>query len=324
MTERVVVEIDVRVAPESQQIARDPTQRAAAGAAAVLSGRAVEAQVAEAAGETRGRRPHQIVFAEGGAERIEHLADLRHVPRVAAKLDHVPQAVRARQLLEKLRQPLGIGPVHLRRQLPEHHRELAPQPQDELEVLLDPGPRILEPLHVRQIPAALRREAEAARRTLAPAVDGGWRRQSIERRVQLDGGEDARVMLEPALRRQPARIEQVAPVVVDVSAGAEMDHTVKVHIVSAWNTKRRRLRWSLRGFRSRPCARLPRSVRRAICTRPAPRPSSAKASRRPAPSLSASSRAIPKTAPAGRSWGRRASCSIARSRKQASTASWST
>src|SRR5205807_3483439 len=125
---------------------RDRTERAAAVAAAVLSRRAVKAQVTEAAGETRRRRPHQIVLAEGGAEGVEHVADSRHVPRVAAKLDRVPEAARARQLLEEPRQPLGIGLVHLRRQLPEDDRQLAPQPQDELEVLLDAGPGVLEPL----------------------------------------------------------------------------------------------------------------------------------------------------------------------------------
>src|SRR5437868_5478923 len=187
MAEMIVVEVDVRISLEALQVLRERPQCALAVAAPVLAGGAMKAKVAETPGEAGRTCLHQVVLAKSGAVRVEQVADRRGVPGRAAELDRVAQAA-PRQLVEETGQPIGIGPVHLRRKLPEHDRELAAQAQDQVEIPIDPWTRILEALHVREVAASLGGEAEAARGAFAPTVHRRRGRQAIEGRVQLDGG----------------------------------------------------------------------------------------------------------------------------------------
>src|SRR5205823_13388126 len=82
---------------------------------------------------------------------------------------------------------------------------------------------VAQPLHVREVAARLDREREAVRGLLDPARHGGALREAVERRVDLDGVEERRVVLEPAARRQAARIDQLAPVRVVPSGAADPD-----------------------------------------------------------------------------------------------------
>ena len=117
----IVVEVDIRVAGPPHQILREGAKGPLAVPSTVLPGRPVEAQVPEAAGEARRAQADQVVLAERGTRGVEHVADLGGVPARAAELDRVPQAVPG-ESFEEARQPLGVGPAHLRRKLPEDHR----------------------------------------------------------------------------------------------------------------------------------------------------------------------------------------------------------
>src|SRR5205807_6281477 len=174
----VVVEVDVGVAAPRQQVAGKRPQGALAVSAAVLAGGAVEPQVAEPARDPRRAQPDEIVLAERSPVRFEHVADVADVPGWAAKLHRVAELA-MRQLLEELLQAIGVRLVHLRRQLPEDDGELLSEPEDEIEIPLDAGARIRQALHVREVPASLGREAESARRSLAPAIHGARGRQPV-------------------------------------------------------------------------------------------------------------------------------------------------
>ena len=243
----IVVEVDVRIAGPPKQVAREGAEGLFPVPTAVLPGRSVKAQVPEAAGDARRAQADQVVLAERGPRGVQNVADLNRVPARAPEFDRVPQAVPG-ESFQEARQPLGVGPVHLRRELPEDHRQLLAQAMNELEIAVDPRSRVRQPLHVGEIPAAFGREAESRRRSLAPAVDRARRREPVERRVQLHGREDARVVLEPAAGRQPFRIEDVPPVVVRVPAGPQVDHArLKVRTLQVWRTKSCtcRFRWSV-------------------------------------------------------------------------------
>src|SRR2546428_853359 len=177
VAEGVVVEVDVRVAGPAKQVARERPQRPLSIAAAILPGGSVEPEIAEAAGEARRRQRDQIVLAEGGSVRLEHRADFIHVPARAAELERMAKTS-SRQLLEELREAFGVGLVHLRRKLPEDHRQLPSQPQDEVEIPLDAGAGVLEALHVREIAAPFCRETKARWRTRAPTVHRRSRREA--------------------------------------------------------------------------------------------------------------------------------------------------
>jgi hypothetical protein len=71
---------------------------------------------------------------------------------------------------------------------------------------------------VRQVPAGLDREDEAAVDLRAPALVRGDARQAIERAVQLDGVEVRGVVAEPAAERKIGGIDGAAPILVDVPA----------------------------------------------------------------------------------------------------------
>src|SRR5205807_984525 len=56
-----------------------------------------------------------------------------------------------------------------------------------------------------------------------PRVDGADGGPTVERRVQLDGAELARVVVEPFIARRPAGIEAVPPVPVEPAGAADVD-----------------------------------------------------------------------------------------------------
>ena len=201
----------------------------------------MKAQISEAPRD-RGRRPvDEIVLAERRAAAVEHLAALVGVPGGAAKLDHVPDA--ARQGPQEPLQPRQILPIHLRRKLPEHRTELFAKPQHQLEIPIEPLPRLLEPLEVGEVPAPLASEEEPPRCALPPAVDHGSGRKPVERGVHLDRVEHLGEAAEPALRRDP-RVEQILPVLVDVAARSDADHDAKVVIPPPRRDRGHRLHWS--------------------------------------------------------------------------------
>src|SRR5438876_2995633 len=321
----VVVEVDVGVAAPRQQVAGKRPQGALAVSAAILAGGAVKPQVAEPARDPRRAQRDEIMLAERGPVRLEQVADLADVPGRTAKLHGVAELV-LRQLLEELLQAIRVRFVHLRRQLPEDDGELLSEPEDEIEIPLDAGARIRQPLHVGEVSASLGREAESVRRSFAPAVHGVRGRQPVEGRVQLHRGEDLRIVLEPLPGRQSLRIEDVAPVVVDVAAGAEMDHVSKVRSFQAWRTPSSRPppRSCPSALPSTSCGPPPPAVPPVRSTGPAPRPCSVRAFRRRARSSSASSLGTARTRSGARSSARQASSSIAPSRKPESIASWCT
>src|SRR5262249_4031309 len=155
--------------------------------------------------------------------------------------------------------------------------QLLSQPEDEVEIPLDAGPRVLQPLHVREIAASLGREPEAGRGPVAPSVDRARGREPVEGRVELHGAEDARVVFEPPPGRKPLGVEDVTAVVVDVSAGPDVDHAIKVRTLIAWRTRSWRLPPASfpPGGHSKRCASQPRPALRAPCTRRARRRCSA-------------------------------------------------
>src|SRR3954447_19697613 len=69
--------------------------------------------------------------------------------------------------------------------------------------------------------AELQRVDEPWRRLRAPRVRGRRWRQSVEGVVELDGVEQRRVVLEPALRRHAGRIDHAAPVLVHPSRATD-------------------------------------------------------------------------------------------------------
>src|SRR5207237_1116420 len=145
----------------------------------------------------------------------------------AAELDGVQDLAGKRR--EETLEPRKVLPVHLGRKLPEDRPQLVPEAQHELEVAVEPLPRLLEPLEMGEVAAPLASEEEALGRALSPAVDHGSGRKPVEGGVQLDGIEDLGEAREPALRRYP-RIEQVLPVLVDVAARPDTDHAAKMLI----------------------------------------------------------------------------------------------
>src|SRR5205807_349361 len=81
----------------------------------------------------------------------------------------------------------------------------------------------------RQISARLEREHELLGRLSQPLGDGLLRREAVEGRVDLDGVEERRVVLEPATWRHTLRIHALAPVAVVPSGAADADGTGRAH-----------------------------------------------------------------------------------------------
>src|SRR5439155_10067257 len=87
----------------------------------------------------------------------------------------------------------------------------------------EPLRHVAQPLHVREVAADLDCEEEAARALGDPVRDGLALGQAVEGRVHLDRVEEGGVVLEPAARRQPFRVDQPAPVGVVPPGAADAD-----------------------------------------------------------------------------------------------------
>jgi hypothetical protein len=114
-------------------------------------------------------------------------------PARMTELEAVPTG---RQSFHSSREALIIT-VKVLRQLPEHRAELARLDKgvDPLVEALDPGVHVGESLHMGQVPTRLDREQEVGWGALGPAFDRRPVRQAIEGVVDLDGAEEARVVL---------------------------------------------------------------------------------------------------------------------------------
>src|SRR5205814_6223686 len=85
----------------------------------------------------------------------------------------------------------------------------------------DPDPRAELRDDPRPVARELRREREAGRCLLSPAVELLFRRQAVAGRVQLDRREALRVVAEEALRVGPGRVEARLPRWVGAARGAD-------------------------------------------------------------------------------------------------------
>src|SRR5581483_3133145 len=176
----------------------------------------------------RGARLHErkarpVHEDERGVVRVEERERvLRADPRGVAELDRDGQPVeRAQGGVEAPARRVVVA--HLRREL-EQNRAQAPRVAEPIRHEETPrrrGPRDL--LHgafrekvLRQRLGRLHAELEAGHvaRLLDPARDDAARRRAVERAVDLDGGEGARVEREPVARLQRTRIDAAHPVVV--------------------------------------------------------------------------------------------------------------
>src|SRR5207249_964558 len=121
---------------------------------------------------------------------------------------------------ERVGEPLVVA-VEALRELPENRTELrrVDERLDPLVEALESLTEVGQTLDVRQEAARLHREDEVRRSLLDPARDRVPLREAVEGRVDLDRVEDRRVVLEPAARRQPFRVDDLAEVLV-VPAGA--------------------------------------------------------------------------------------------------------
>jgi len=120
-----------------------------------------------------------------------------------------------RRALEESRQPLGVG-VPVRRELHENRPKVLLQPSSAVDEAAEPVLGLLEPLHVRAVPADLQRVEELRRRPLSPLGDRVRLRQVEERVVDLDAAEDGGVIGEPVLATEIIGIERAPPLRVVV------------------------------------------------------------------------------------------------------------
>jgi len=141
----------------------------------------------------------------------------------------VPELDRVAKVGRELRERAGkalIVALEGRRQLPQERTELATLRKrlDPIEQELEVPAGLAQPLDVRQIPADFDREREVRRRLVSPALDRFASRQPVERRIELDGIEVARVELEPAPCRESRRVElAAAPGLVIPARAADPD-----------------------------------------------------------------------------------------------------
>ena len=132
-----------------------------------------------------------------------------------------------RKRAEKLLQPSGID-FPLSRELKHDGAEFLPQPVHAFEKTGDPRLGILELLHVGEKSAAFGGEAESPLSGFAPIPDAGFRRQTVERIIQLHRIEMARVEFEHFRRGQLLGIEWPVPVFVVPTGSADV-HRARRH-----------------------------------------------------------------------------------------------
>ena len=114
----------------------------------------------------------------------------------------------------------------LRRELPEHRPERSRRAAGRPTRRSSRAAREVRELeHVRDVSAALEREDEAARDGRAPRIARRGPRQRVEGAVDLDRRQPLGEVGQPALRRQPRRIEAAAPVGIDPAGGADANRS---------------------------------------------------------------------------------------------------
>src|SRR5436190_8566001 len=164
------------------------------------------------------RALRRVADYQGRAAASEERIDLVREPAGVAELEAVPTR---RKVLKRGREPLVVA-VKVLRQLPEDRPQLrrADERLDALVEALEAGTELSEALEVSEVPARLDGEDEPRRAPVDPALNRLDSRQAVERCVDLDRVEEACVVLEPAARRQPRRVEDAVSPVVVVPAGA--------------------------------------------------------------------------------------------------------
>jgi len=120
-----------------------------------------------------------------------------------------------RQQRQRAAEPIVVA-LEVRGELPDDRTELAGLDQrfDALVVAPDPLREVLKAPDVGHVAARLGGEDEVRRSLLDPARDGLARGEPVEGRIDLDGVENLRVVLEPASLAKALGIEPAAPAVV--------------------------------------------------------------------------------------------------------------
>jgi hypothetical protein len=138
--------------------------------------------------------------------RTQHVHHLGGEPARVAELDRMAEV--GREFGERAGEALIVA-LEGRRQLPQQRAELARLRErlDPIEQKLQVAAGLAQPFDVRQVAADLDCEREVRRRPVGPALGGFASRQPVERRIELDGVEAARVELEPAPCRETRRVE---------------------------------------------------------------------------------------------------------------------
>src|SRR5207302_9695916 len=111
----------------------------------------------------------------------------------------------------------------VRRQLEQNRPRVVLQSFDSCKETSQSLLRILKALDVSQIAAGFNGVEKIGRRLLAPGGERFLLRQMIKRVVDLDRVEELEIVIEPILHRQFGRIENIPPVLIHPSGGADVN-----------------------------------------------------------------------------------------------------
>ena len=233
------------------QECRPVIQHAVRIAAGIPSGSAVESHIDRAArdgagGTALGAYGH-VVQAEADVMLAQQCQDVIGDTRLVPELDDMPERsdswpVVCRRHSRKRRQERR-QPLHVRhppgRKLIQQRTETCAQVLRMLEQTMQRLGRVLQLLHVCQIAAGFDREQEWRRHPFAPGGERLRRWKAIERVVQLDAVEHARVRLEPRPSRHMCCVEPCAPMRVVPARAA--DANLARHALRHWRIACQRL-----------------------------------------------------------------------------------
>ena len=228
MSAGVVVEIHIHWHPliSIADAPLRPRFEHAIGITPCISLRTVQAKIRERPNDTpaSGGSRH-VVRAERYPMSVQHLKRLVAVPARLAKLDRVPstRGQRAQKCVEafEIQRPP-------RRKLVKHRTELRPKLSRAREQQFHRRPRILQFLHMREIPARLYGVDEGSRHAAAPLREGVAFGEPVERIVDFNRLESACVVFQPARGWQIRRIDRALPVLVLPSGAANSNNRCRL------------------------------------------------------------------------------------------------
>jgi hypothetical protein len=137
----------------------------------------------------------------------KHVEDVIIEPGRMAEFDGV--TILPGQGGQKAVEPFRVF-VESGRQLPKNRSEMLSQRRDAFEVDSDGFSGHVQFFHLRDETASLSREDKAVRRAIMPATDHFFAGQTVECRVQFDGGELGMIKVEVFTRWESFRIKRAA------------------------------------------------------------------------------------------------------------------